>query len=84
MYWEMHKCKLSLDGSVVMMMMVLFVVLHPLHPVCQPLQLLSEAGQLPLLVPLPLLSLPPAVLHCDGLVWLYLDIILVTKQHLKN
>ena len=66
-----------------MMMMVLFMVLHPLDPVCQPLQLLSEAGQLPLLVPLPLLSLPPAVLHCDGLVWLHLVVILVTKQHLE-
>ena len=55
----MHQCKLSLDGSVVMMMMVLFVVLHPLHPVCQSLQLLSEAGQLPFFVPLSPFSVSP-------------------------
>ena len=67
------------------MMMMVFVELHLLHPVCQSLQLLPEAAQLPLLVPhLPLLSLPPGVLYCDGLVWLHLVVILVTKQHLKS
>ena len=75
--------------SLVIVMVVMLVVLHLLHPLCQPLHLLSQAGHLLLLVALvpvislPLLILPPALLHFDGVVWLHLVVILVTKQHLK-
>ena len=79
--------------SLVIVMVMMFVVLNLLHPLCQSLQLLSQAsilmsqaGHLLLIVPvisLPLLILSPALLHFDGVVWLHLGVILVTKQHLE-
>ena len=69
-----------------MVVMVVFVVLNLLHPLCQSLQLLSQAGQLPLLVPhlpvITLLLLPPALLHRDGVVRHHV-VVFVTKQHLE-
>ena len=64
-------------------MMVVFVMLHLLHPLSQSLQLQSQAGNL-LVSPLPGIHLPllsPALLHCDGLV--RLDLVVITKQHLE-
>lgn len=63
--------------------MVVFVMLHLLHPLCQSLQLQSQGGHLLLLVSiihLPLL--PPALLYCDGLV--RLNLVVITKQHLES
>ena len=63
------------------MMMMVFVMLHLINPLCQPLQLLSQAGHLHLLVsPLPVIHLS-LLLHCDGLV--RLNLVVITKQHLE-
>ena len=89
-------CNLSLDGSLVIVMVMMFVVLILFHPLCQSLQLLfqashliSQAGILLLLVSLvpvislPLLIFPPTLLHFDGVVWLHLVFIFVSEQHLE-